>query len=535
MTRDAFDLTGVDGVQYPALESISASASANAQGLLADATVWTPDSVSQAFNQLQTIRPYYKLSAVDFDRYSVNGEPRQVLVAARQIDPTGLPANARTWVNTHLVYTHGYGVAVSSTSQTTDRGFPTFLVGDVPSAVATSVAAGSPGLVASEPRIYYGPDMTGYGIVNTRIDEFDYPQQGEKNATTRYTASGAPVGRWVARLAWATRLQSDQFVFSGYLKPDSRVLLYRGITERATKLAPWLSYDANPYPAIVDGRVLWILDAYTSSDHYPNSQPLQDGTNYLRNSVKVTVDAYSGDVTFYANGNDPIRDAWGAIFPGLITPASKMPASLAAHIRAPQRLFSAQAEVYRTYHMTDPTVFYNREDLWQIPKDAKGNAVKPSYLMLDLPNAAGAATGKAMYLLQPYSLPNRDNLVGWMATACDPGAYGKRTVYLLPKARVILGQQQVGARINQDPKISQQLTLWNQPGVSVVFGRMIVEPVEGTVAYIQPVFLQAQNSAMSQLVSVIAVNGDRVEFDRTLAGALAKAYGSTVATAAAGD
>ena len=535
MTRDAFDLTGVEGIQYPALESISASASANAERLLSDAAVWTPDSVSQAFNQLQTIRPYYKLSAVDFDRYSVDGEPRQVLVAARQIDPTGLPANARTWVNTHLVYTHGYGVAISSTSQTTDRGFPTFLVGDVPSAVATSVAAGSPGLVASEPRIYYGPDMTGYGIVNTRIDEFDYPQQGEKNATTRYTAPGARVGQWVARLAWATRLQSDQFIFSGYLTPDSRVLLYRGITERATKLAPWLSYDANPYPAIVDGRVLWILDAYTSSDHYPNSQPLRDGTNYLRNSVKVTVDAYTGDVTFYANGNDPIRDAWGAIFPGLITPASKMPASLAAHIRAPQRLFSAQAEVYRTYHMTGPTVFYNREDLWQIPKDAKGNAVKPSYLMLDLPDATGAGTGKAMYLLQPYSLPNRDNLVGWMATACDPGTYGKRTVYLLPKARVILGQQQVGARINQDPKISQQLTLWNQPGVSVVFGRMIVEPVEGTVAYIQPVFLQAQNSAMSQLVSVIAVNGDRVEFDRTLAGALAKAYGSTTTTGTAGD
>jgi uncharacterized membrane protein (UPF0182 family) len=183
--------------------------------------------------------------------------------------------------------------------------------------------------------------------------------------------------------------------------------------------------------------------------------------------------------------------------------------------------------------MTDPTVFYNREDLWQIPKDAKGNPIKPSYLMLDLPDATGAGTGKAMYLLQPYSLPNRDNLVGWMATACDPGSYGKRTVYLLPKARVVLGQQQVGARINQDPKVSQQLTLWNQPGVTVLFGSMIVEPVEGTVAYIQPVFLQAQNSAMSQLVSVIAVNGDRVEFDQTLAGALAKAYGNAVASTSA--
>ncbi len=533
MTRDAFDLGGVEGIQYPALDSISASASAVAERLLSDATVWTPNTVSQAFNQLQTIRPYYKLSAVDFDRYEVNGEERQVLVAARQIDPTGLPANARTWVNTHLVYTHGYGLAISSTSQTTDRGFPTFLVGDVPSVVATSVAAGSPSLVAKEPRIYFGPDMTGYGIVNTGIDEFDYPTQGEQNASTRYTSTGAPVGSWLARLAWAVRLQSDQFVFSGYIKPDSQILLYRGVTQRAAKLAPWLTYDPSPYPAIVDGRVLWILDAYTSSDHYPNSQPTTDGTNYLRNSVKVTVDAYTGEVTFYANGKDPIRDAWATIVPGLITPAEQMPAQVAAHIRAPQRLFSTQAEVYRTYHMTDPTVFYNREDLWQIPLDAKGNPIKPSYLMLDLPDATGTGTGKAMYLLQPYSLPNRDNLVGWMATACDPGSYGKRTVYLLPKARVVLGQQQVGARINQDPRISQQLTLWNQPGVTVLFGSMIVEPVEGTVAYIQPVFLQAQNSAMSQLVSVIAVNGDRVEFDQTLAGALAKAYGSSAASATA--
>lgn len=523
MTRAAFDLSGVDGVQYPALESITASQSAEARNLLSDATVWTPGSVTQAFTQLQTIRPYYKLSSIDFDRYKVNGELRQVLVAARQIDPSGLPANARTWVNTHLVYTHGYGLAISSTSQTTDRGFPTFLVGDVPTTVAATVATGSPALATTEPRIYFGPDMSGYAVVNTALDEFDYPM-GQKNATSRYTAGGAPVGAGLARLAWAVRLSSDQFVFSGYLRSDSRVLLYRGIKERAVKIAPWLTYD-DPYPAIVNGRVTWILDAYTASDHFPNSQPLADGTNYLRNSVKVTVDAYSGDIRFYANGDDPIRDAWAKIFPTVITPHSEMSAAIADHVRAPQRLFSAQAEVYRTYHMTDPTVFYNREDLWQIPKDAKGAPIKPSYLMLDLPNAAGRSTGKAMYLLQPFSLPNRDNLVGWMATACDPAAYGRRTVYLLPKARVILGQQQVGARINQDPKISQQLTLWNQPGNSVVFGNMLVLPVVGTVAYIQPVFLQAQNSAMSQLVSVIAVNGDRVEIDSTLAGALAKAYG----------
>lgn len=523
MTRSAFDLSSVSGVPYAGLQSLTPSASADAARTLEDATVWTPDSVGQAFNQLQTIRPYYKLSGIAFDRYMVDGELRQVLVAARQIDPSGLPSNARTWVNTHLVYTHGYGLVISSASQTTTQGFPTFFVGDVPNAIAPAVAATSPSLKTTEPRIYFGPDMSGYAVVNTGLDEFDYPA-GEKNATTRFTGAGAPVGPWLSRLAWAVRLGSDQMVFSGYIRPDSQLLLYRGIRERAAKIAPWLSFDKTPYPATVDGRIVWILDAYTSSDHYPNSQPLADGTNYLRNSVKVVVDAYTGETVFYAMGDDPIRDAWATIFPGVITPQDSMPKSVAAHLRAPRRIFSAQAEVYRAYHMTDPTVFYNREDLWEVPKDASGKPMQPSYLMLDLPDAAGASTGKAMYLLQPFSLPNRDNLVGWMATACEPGAYGTRTVYLLPKARVTLGPRNVSARINQDPTISQQLTLWNQPGNSVVFGTMLVVPVENSVAYLQPVFLRAQNSAITQLASVIVVNGDRVAIGATLPDALARAY-----------
>jgi uncharacterized membrane protein (UPF0182 family) len=533
MTRAAFDLTSVNGIEYPGLASVPASASADAERLLSDEAVWTPDSVGRAFDQLQTIRPYYRLSAIDFDRYRVGGELRQVLVAAREISPGGLPSNAQTWVNMNLVYTHGYGLAVSSASQTTTQGFPTFLEGDVPPTVSSDVASSATDLAIKQPRIYFDPDMTGYAIVNTGVNEFDYPM-GDKNATTRYTGSGTPVGAWPSRLAWAARLLSSEIVFSDYIRPDSQVLLYRGIAQRAAKIAPWLTYDVSPYPAIVDGRIVWILDAYTSSDHYPNSQPLSDGTNYLRNSVKVVVDAYSGETHFYAVGDDPIRDAWASIFPSVITPKGEMPAAVAEHVRAPRRLFSAQAEAYRVYHMIDPTVFYNREDLWAVPMDATGNPIKPSYLMLDLPDATGKYAGKAMYLLQPYSLPNRDNLVGWMATACDPGAYGTRTVYLLPKDRVILGPRNISARINQDPNISQQLTLWNQPGNSVVFGNMLVVPVVGSVAYIQPVFLQAQNNAITQMASVIAVNGDRVEIGSKLPGALARAYGSGDTTGTAG-
>jgi uncharacterized protein len=330
------------------------------------------------------------------------------------------------------------------------------------------------------------------------------------------------------RLAWAARLQSSDVLFSDYLTPESRVLMYRGVVERARKVAPWLTYEA-PYAAIVDGKVLWILDAYTSSDHYPYSQPLADGTNYLRDSVKVTVDAFTGDMTFYANGEDPIRDAWANIFETVITPESEMPLSVAKHLRAPAQLFSAQAKVYRAYHMTDTMVFYNQEDLWQIPNDSSGKPVKPAYLMLDMPDKAG----KGMYLLQPYSLPNKANLVGWMATACEPDLYGDRTVYRLPKERVTLGSAQVTARINQDPQFAPQLTLWTQPGSSVLFGDMLVLPVERSVAYIQPVYLQAENNSMTQLVSVIAVNGGRIEFAPTLTGALAKAYASQPASTTA--
>ena len=529
MTRSAYDLAGVKGTQYPALESVDASASAAAAKQLSDATIWTPKAVTQAFGQLQQIRPYYQLSPIDYDRYAWGGSLHQVLVSAREINPSALPSQARTWVNRHLVYTHGYGLAISSTSRTSASGFPQFIVGDVPPRIIAKEAIGAETLNTVEPRIYFAPDQTDWVIVNTGLDEFDYPA-GEENVTYRYKAdSGIPVGGFFRRLAWAIRLQSSEMIFSKYLHPDSRIMVYRGIQQRARKIAPWLSYDP-PYAAIVDGHVVWIMDGYTSSDHYPYAQALANGTDYLRDSVKVTVDALTGEMKFFANGEDPVRDAWAKIFPSVITPGSEMPTSVAKHIRAPQKLFSAQAYVYRTYHMTDTRVFYNREDLWQIPNDASGNQIQPAFLMLDLPDHPG----KGMYLLQPYSLPNKANLVGWMAMSCEPGSYGQRTVYLLPKDRVILGSAQVSARINQDPKISQQLSLWNQPGSNVSFGTMLVLPVENTVAYIQPIFQQAsQRNAISELVSVIAVNGDRVVMDGTLDGALAKAWGTAGSTSTA--
>ncbi|NTU71141.1 MAG: UPF0182 family protein [Coriobacteriia bacterium] len=520
MTRAAWDLTSVRGVDYPVHESLEPSAASAAQRSLATATIWSPTTVQQAFTQLQTIRPYYRLSDIDYDRYEYGGELHQVLVAARLIDPSGLPTTARTWVNQHLVYTHGYGLAISSASMTTPRGFPEFIVGEIPPRVESADASMAASLVTKEPRIYFAPGQSDYAIVDTGIDEFDYPA-GQSNAKNRYTAdSGVAVGNPMRRLAWAVRLGSPEVLFSRYLTPTSRVLANRDVVLRAKKLAPWLSYE-DAYPALVDGRITWIIDGYTASDHYPYSQPLKNGTSYLRDSVKVTVDALTGDVTFYATGEDPIRDAWARIYPTIITPESEIPVAVAKHIRFPRQQFNAQASIYRTYHMTDPMVFYNKEDLWATPLDASGKPVKPTYVMADLPGG----NGKGLYLLQPYSLPDKANLVGWMATSCEPGNYGEHTVYLLPKERVILGAAQIMARINQDPRFSQQLTLWTQPGSTVVFGDMLVLPVQNSVAYVQPVFLQAQNNAMAELVSVIVVNGDRVEFDTTLPGALEKAYG----------
>ena len=523
MTRSAFGLTSVITSQYPALESLTSSAAALTESELGNATVWTPSAVNQAFTQLQTIRPYYRLSETQYDRYRIDGKPRQVLVAAREIDTSGLPSQAQTWVNTHLVYTHGYGLAMSATSKTASDGFPQFVLGDVPQRVASSVASSSPELNLVEPRLYFGTAKDNYAIVDTGIDEFDYPL-GEKNVTYRYKSDGGiALGNWPRRLAWALRLNSDQVLFSDYLTPQSRVLLYRNVTQRAMRLAPWLSYST-PYSTISDGRVVWIMDAHTASDHFPYSQRMGDGTNYLRGSVKVTVDALTGETTFYALGEDPVRDAWAKIFPTLITPGDKMPATIAAHLRPSKRLFSAQSGMFSTYHMTDPTVFYNKEDLWQLTRDSSGNPVAPAYVMLDLPSPSTGSTETAMYLLQPYSSPGRDNLVGWIAAASSPDAYGKLGAYLLPKDRVTLGSQQVTARINQDPTISQQLTLWNQPGSSLVFGDMLVLPVQGSVAYLQPLFLKAQSSAITQLASVIAVSGDHVEINSTLEGVLRKLY-----------
>ncbi len=521
MTRAAFDLADTTSRHLQPVESLTPSAAANAVEALGSARIWSRSSVTQAYTQLQTIRPYYRLSTPETDRYELDGSRQQVLVSAREIDVDSLPTRARTWVNQHLVYTHGYGLTIGSTSRTTPRGFPQFLVGDIPPHVASAAAGTSPSLDTEEPRIYFGTNESEYAIIHTGIDEFDYPS-GDKNATYFNTSgAGIRLGSGLDRLAWAVRLHSDQVVFSDYLNADSRVLLDRDVVTRATRLAPWLEYPEDPYPALVDGRIVWILDGFTSSDHYPCSQCLSDGTNYLRDSVKVTVDAFTGDTALYAIGDDPIRDAWARIFPRLIRPQTEIPSALAEHFRYPRTLFAAQTEIFRAYHMDDARVFYNKEDQWQLSR-MSGKPVRSSYVSLRLPDTEESG----MYLAQPFTPEGEDNLVGWMVAGCDPGSYGEQTVYLMPKDRVILGPQQVRSRINQDPAISPQLALWNQRGSKVIFGDMLIAPVQGSVVYIQPIFLRAKSAALTELAAVIVVSGDRIEMSGTLSEALANAFGT---------
>lgn len=523
LTRYAYQLDQVSTQNYSDTDKITNDSPGNVRVDLSGTPVWNANTVSQAFNQLQTIRPYYQLSTIGSDRYSIDGKLQQVLVSAREISSAGLPSSGSSWVNRRLVYTHGYGLAISSASQTTKEGFPNFLVGDVPTKVDSTLKTAD-SLQISQPRIYFGPDQSDWVVVNTGIDEFDYPQ-GNSNVTNRYASTdGVTLGGPLTRLAWAVRLGSIDLLVSRYLKSDSRILLNRSVVARAQKIAPWLTYDT-PYPAVVNGRITWIIDAYTTSDHFPysqalpNSSPFPNGTNYVRSSVKVTVDAESGDTKFYAVGTDPVRDAWAKIFPTVIS-TDAIPSAVAAHLRVPTKLFAAQSAVYTKYHVSDPQVFYSQEDLWRIPVDAKKQQLTAQYVLLDPPNSAG--TG--LYLIQPYVLPNRDDLVGWLTSSSEPNSYGRMEVYELPKSRVTLGAAQVSARINQDPTIAEQLTLWNQPGSTVQFGTMLVLPVDGSTIYLQPIFLKAQSSAITEMAGVIAVNGDRISLGKNLNDALAKAF-----------
>jgi hypothetical protein len=524
MTRAAFGLDTVEVRAFPATESLTASAVAGNAETIDNVRLWDPSVAVQTYQQLQGIRQYYDFVDVDVDRYTVGGTRRQVLISARELNSEKLAEQARTWVNQHLVYTHGYGVVVSPVSEASGQGLPNFIVKDIPPVSSTD-------LTVDQPAVYFGELTADYVIAATDIEEFDYPV-GDQNANTTYTgATGIEMGGPLKRIAFALRFQAPQLLFSSYIRPDSKVLFRRAVIERLSTLAPWLAFDDDPYITIADGRLVWVVDGYTASDRYPYSERLADfgGISYIRNSVKATVDAYDGTATFYAvDEADPLLATWRAVFPGLVVDGDEMPTSIREHLRYPEDLFRVQAEVYKTYHMLDARVFYNKEDQWELPGEAGegGTSMTPFYVLMDLPGESN----QDFMLMLPFTPRNKDNMIGWMAASSDPERYGRRIVYTFPKQKLILGPEQVIARINQDPQISQQLTLWNQRGSGVLFGNMLVIPLEDSLVYVQPLYLQASRTAMPQLTRVAVAYGDSVTMQPDLASALFAIFGADAPT-----
>ena len=521
-TRAAYGLDEIDVRAFSAEESLLASDLAGNAQTIQNVRLWDPSIVVQTYQQLQGIRPYYDFTDVDIDRYEIDGVRRQVLVSARELDVSKLADQAQTWVNQHLVYTHGYGLVVSPVNEVSGQGYPRFIVKDIPPSSDTD-------LTIEQPALYFGEETANYVIANTDLAEFDYPV-GDSNAETNYSGTGGvEIGGALRRSAFALRFSAPQILFSGYIRPDSQVLYRRSIDERIDALAPWLYTDSDPYPVIVGGRVVWVADCYTVSDRYPYSERYT-GINYLRNSVKVTIDAYDGTTTFYAfDPDDPLLAAWSRIFPGLLTSADEMPEEIAAHLRYPSDLFMMQAEVYKTYHMLDPKVFYNKEDQWALPgegSDGTGSAMEPFYVLMELPEEQD----EDFMLMIPFTPRTKANMIGWMAAKSDPDSYGERVVYTFPKQRLVLGPEQVEARVNQDPLISQQLTLWSQRGSGVIFGNLLVIPIDDSIVYIQPLYLQAEQTSMPQLTRVIVAYGDQVAMEADLPSALLAVFGAVAET-----
>ncbi len=514
-TRYAYGLEGIDESTYPAEGAITtADLEANAD-VIGNVRLWDYRPLLRTFGQLQEIRLYYTFNDVDVDRYRLDGQLREVMLAARELDVDQLADQAQTWVNRHIIFTHGYGLTMSPVNEVSREGLPRLIVRDIPP------VSEYPALTLTRPQIYFGESTKEYAIVNTTEDEFDYPQ-GDANAYTRYDGpDGVPLGGFFRRSIMALRFGSSQILFSPALHRDSRILFHRTIRERAKTIAPMLWYDPDPYLVIADGHLIWLLDAYTWSDDFPYSEPAPNGqVNYIRNSVKVTVDAYTGEIAFYlVDAEDPIAATYARIFPGLFRPASEMPEVLREHWRYPELLFLYQSRLYATYHMRDPQVFYNREDLWDIPQELVGTETEPMEPYYVLMRTPGSEELEFM-LIRPYVPKEKQNMIAWLYADCDGEDYGRLGIFKLSKERMVYGPLQVEARVDQDPVISQQLSLWNQRGSRVLRGNLLVIPIQDTFLYIEPLYLEAEAGQLPELKRVIVAYNDRVAMAPTLSEAL---------------
>ena len=486
--------------------------------------LWESGPLLQTYGQLQEIRTYYDFISVDDDRYWIDGKYRQVLLSPRELNPASLPT--RTFVNEHLTFTHGMGLTLGPVNQVTPEGLPVLFIKDLPPVSSVS-------LTVTRPQIYYGELDDDYVFVGTRQREFDYPS-GETDVYAAYRGKGGVrVGNVWRRLLFSLRFGSSNVFFSQDITDSSRALYNRQIMNRAGKAMPFLSFDPDPYMVIrPDGRLVWILDAYTSTDRYPYSQRLGDGTSYMRNSVKVVIDAYDGTVKAYvAAPSDPLIRTWERIFPGILSPLDSMPADLRAHLRYPDRIYRIQTALYTTYHMDSPVDFYHREDQWQIPFVNRPNGGAAPFMRRIILKLPGEATEEYVYMV-PFTPRGKDNLAAWMVARSDSAEYGKLRVYLLPRQTLVFGPTQIENRINQNTEISQQVSLWDQHGSQVLWGDLLVIPIGSSLLYVQPLYLRAQGGTIPELKRVVAAYQGEVAMAETLDQALADLFGGSAMPAA---
>ncbi|HLH09199.1 MAG TPA: UPF0182 family protein [Terriglobales bacterium] len=534
LTRQAFDLDQVSQREFPAENSVQALDAANNQATLQNIRLWDWRALQDTLRQIQEIRTYYDFPDIDIDRYVIDGQLREVMLATRELNVDKLPESSRNWINDRLIYTHGYGVTMNPVNGFTPEGLPKMYLSDMP------VQSTVPGLAVTRPEVYFGELTNGDVYVNTKQKEFNYPQ-GQSNSFTSYQGNGGIVLGGLFRRVLVAMSRGDlaKLPFSDDITPESRLLMRRNVLQRVSALAPFLTFEPDPYIVVgEDGRLSWIIDAFTTSDSFPYSSHYQlygNSVNYIRNSVKVVVDAYDGTTTFYVfDSRDPIIGAYRRLFPTLFKDAGTMPAGLRRHVRYPELLLSLQARVYGLYHMTDPEVFYNREDLWNVASevamsDSGGQATRtmqPNFILMKLP---GEDQVEFVEIL-PFTPANRNNLIGWIAARSDGDHYGTALVYNFPKTKLVDGPLQIEARIDQNAQLSGQLTLWNQQGSHVRRGAMLVIPSGRALLYAEPIYLQAERSPMPELRLVVLGLQDRLAYGPTFESAMEMLFGGASAT-----
>ena len=534
LTRQAYGLNQVSLREFPAETTIESADPANNQATLQNIRLWDWHALQDTLRQIQEIRTYYDFPDIDIDRYDIDGTTREVMLAARELNVDKLPESSRNWINEKLIYTHGYGLTMNPVNGFTSEGLPTLILSNMP--VQSTVSS----LKVTRPEIYFG-ELTNTDVyVKTRQQEFNYPQ-GQTNNLNSYEGNGGIVlGGFLRRLIIALDLDDlTKLPFSDDVNKNSRLLMRRNIRDRVSALAPFLTYDPDPYVVLGDdGRLSWIMDAFTVSDSYPYSThyPLDNNLiNYMRNSVKVVVDAYDGTTTFYVfDTEDPIIAAYRRIFPSLFKDASMMPPGLRKHVRYPELLLKLQAEVYGLYHMTDAEAFYNREDLWTVATEVgmsdageqTTQEMQPNFVLMKLPGESG----EEFVEILPFTPANRNNLIGWIAGRSDGAHYGTSVVYNFPKTKLVDGPLQIEARIDQNAQLSGQLTLWNQQGSHVRRGALLVIPTGKALLYAEPIYLQAQRSPMPELRLVVLALQDRLAYGPTFESAMASLFGGAVSS-----